>query len=641
MALEDEVRTLVQLVGHREYLANAQQVAGANEEMAASTETLGRNMERTTKRGYLMNQALFTLRRMTYAVTLATVATGVAALDLGWKYNNAMQQAQVALRPVFDTTQALQKELTGLYNFTKYTPFQFKDVTTAFRLLYASFHPLGISVATTNDTLKALTDQLSYAGKVSPGSLQRVSLALQHMANQGHLTGYAVNQLSRDGIQMGAVLRKEFKLTGEQIHNIGQLGIPTLDVLKAIIHYTETTKGPMDAARRLALGTLHGQFTTFKDNLGQIMGAVEKGFFHRFQSGLTRMNNFFNSIADQMQGRHSLTGLVSVIDMKVSPTSHGVLMFWRQLSGAVEGFFKFFTRLIGSLATSETVWGMLYIALALLNGAFKFLNANSRVITDLLQILLPMWVAWHIYLKAAAFWTAALSFEEAVLTKKTKDLTFAQAIMRLWLDRAIYTEKIGIGVMLLYGTALQGVSTALAWARLMLAQFLVGLEITNTSLLVGLTAVFWPVALLAVFVLLIDKVKAFRDEAEKALKLMQLSGGSAPWTNSKGGVNWQNVLLGGKVHLGIHNPFKGKLWGFADGGTVASTGTYMVGERGPELVTLPQGAQVTSNEAVPGFNRKEAWMASSRQPIQIILKLNERVLETVMTEIDTDRTARA
>jgi len=151
------------------------------------------------KRSYLMNQALFTVRRMLYGTTLAFVAAGAMAFKWGFQFNSAMQQARVALAPVFGSTKALNKELDYLFNFTKYTPFQFKDVTSAFRMLYAAFHPLGISVATTNLTIKSLTDSLSYAGKTAPGQLNRAALALQHMAYQGHLTGYAVNQLSRDG----------------------------------------------------------------------------------------------------------------------------------------------------------------------------------------------------------------------------------------------------------------------------------------------------------------------------------------------------------------------------------------------------------------------------------------------------------
>jgi hypothetical protein len=47
---------------------------------------------------------------------------------------------------------------------------------------------------------------------------------------------------------------------------------------------------------------------------------------------------------------------------------------------------------------------------------------------------------------------------------------------------------------------------------------------------------------------------------------------------------------------GLGNFFKGKVPGFADGVRNFSGGLAVVGERGPELVNLPKGADVFSNE---------------------------------------------
>lgn len=615
--------------------------------MEADTARLGRSMETAGKRGWIMNQALFTMRRLVYGTTLALGASGFMALRWGWQFNSAMQQAQVALRPVFGSTAALNKELNDLFNFTKYTPFQFKDVTSAFRMLYSSFHPLGIDVATTNATLKALTDNLAYSGKTSPGQLQRVSLALQHMANQGHLTGYAVNQLSRDGVNMSAVLRKEFGLTGDQIHKIGTLGIPTIDVLKAIIRYTETTKGPMDAARRLALGSFHGQFTTFKDNMGQIMGAVEKGWFNRLQGFLTRTNAFFNTLAGAMKGGGGITGIITAIDAKLTPSSHSVLMFWHQLRGAVHDFWAVLSTLLGDLARSQILWGLVYVGLSLIHGVLWFLIPQMHIITGALTILLPMWLAWHVYLKLAAIWTGILAFEEAVLTKKTKELTFAQMLWRLWLDRSIYTEKIGIATHLIYATILEQVTLA-QWSfagaidasifRLkMLRLGMLGLAGLAISAIVLLT--------------LIPRAKKNPDPnapsnvpVQHGLAGLPLVGGFFSQVGAAS--DWlyyhtygSRTNGGGRApRITPRNPaWNGRLPHLAAGGW--GSGLTWVGENGPELLNLPHGSYVTPNHQAVAAG--SGPMLSSRQPIEIVLKVGERVLERIMTEIDTDRTARA
>lgn len=53
---------------------------------------------------------------------------------------------------------------------------------------------------------------------------------------------------------------------------------------------------------------------------------------------------------------------------------------------------------------------------------------------------------------------------------------------------------------------------------------------------------------------------------------------------------------------GLFGGFGGILGAFADGGTVGATGSYLVGEEGPEVVTLPAGAHVTPNDKLGGTN---------------------------------------
>jgi hypothetical protein len=61
------------------------------------------------------------------------------------------------------------------------------------------------------------------------------------------------------------------------------------------------------------------------------------------------------------------------------------------------------------------------------------------------------------------------------------------------------------------------------------------------------------------------------------------------------GFNAIKNVVGGKMS-NIGNFFKGKIPGFADGVRNFSGGLAVVGERGPELVNLPKGADVFTNE---------------------------------------------
>jgi hypothetical protein len=64
---------------------------------------------------------------------------------------------------------------------------------------------------------------------------------------------------------------------------------------------------------------------------------------------------------------------------------------------------------------------------------------------------------------------------------------------------------------------------------------------------------------------------------------------------------------------------------FADGGTVSSAGTYLVGERGPELAHLPRGSSVVPNENIKGALAEGAFGQVDMQPV--ITALNAMTAE--------------
>lgn len=68
----------------------------------------------------------------------------------------------------------------------------------------------------------------------------------------------------------------------------------------------------------------------------------------------------------------------------------------------------------------------------------------------------------------------------------------------------------------------------------------------------------------------------------------------------------------------------GSYIGYANGGTVDADGTYMVGERGPEAVYLPRGANVISN----------SQLRSAPQPVTIVVNIAGRnVAEAILPDI--------
>jgi tape measure domain-containing protein len=374
MAVPGEVIINTRLMGWREVVAGLQAEAESLIELGAASMTAGRAMKETNERSFVLNQGVFTARRVLYAGSLAFLAMGAAALKMGWDFNSAMQTSMVALKPVLGSVRATRNELNYLFRQSAFTPFQFKDITIAFRQMLAGFKGTGLSVKETNQALFAMIDALSYAGRTSPGALNRVSVALQHMMNLGHITGQTINQLSRDGIQISQALRKELGLSQDQIHNIGRMNIDSATAMRAIVKYIETTPGFMRAAFRQATQTLQGAFTTFKDLLSQAVGNAQSGLF----GGVTK---FFQSVDLALKPVYSrknqpvtLFDMAKAIDQVVSPKSHAMMNLFHDIGTALQSLGQIFHSLFQTFKESRAIWTGVAVAFGVLNIALQTFN---------------------------------------------------------------------------------------------------------------------------------------------------------------------------------------------------------------------------------------------------------------------------
>lgn len=587
-----------------------------------ATELTGRQALIASRRSWLMNQALFTMRRLLYGTTLGLIAAGAAAFKMGMDYNRAMQEARVALTPFFHDNVALNDILNQLWTIAKYTPFQIRDMTLAFRQMYPAMKGIGMTGQQTVDVLSALIDALSISGRVTPASLNRVAIALQHMAFQGRLTGMSVLQLARDGIPMYAILRKEFGLTGEQMHKIGALGIPANAAMAAIIRYIRTTPGYANAARRQALMTFTGLFSTFKDNISKTMGLAEKGWFRGLQNMTRNADSWFNQLNANLARTHDL---FVALDQTITPRSHRLLRVWRLLQRAmhdlwtnVKALFTVFTQ---NNAVLVTVVGLLWAAATVLHIAAR----TTWIWVPGLQLL----VAWLILAKAAAIGAAIATYE----------FTGSQALAVFWSNletlaiAALYLWDGLLTVRRLFATAVLWAYTAatIAWAfatdAATIAAYASAAAIwaMNVALYanpIGII-ILAVIALTAGLVILYFKWKKFHDAVNATARwlyahwyilalipvigpfvagtvvivrnihrivgwlqrLVDWAKRAAHWLGRLNPVNWA------RKGLGLAGRAAG-LVGLAGGGTVVRGGSFMVGERGREIVTLPGGAAV-------------------------------------------------
>jgi Tape measure protein len=643
-----EIRINTYLAGVRRFLASAQAEAAALAELGLATKGVGYEMERTTRRSWLMNQSLFTARRLVYGTTLAMIAAGGVAIKMGFSFNSAMQSARVALAPVRNELGSVNELLMRLFNFTKYTPFQFKDVTIAFRQMYLGMRTIGISSDTVLMTLHSITDALSATGRTSPGALNRVAVALQHMAYLGHLTGQVVMQLARDGLPIYAALNKELGLTGDQIHHIGNLGISSQTALAALNRYIESTPGFMNAARRQALGTLHGLFTTFKDNVAQTMGLAERGWFHSLQRMAVGMNAWFDRLNRSLSKTHSL---VRSLDATLTPQSHVILRLWGLIEGVLHDAWYIFKTLVTTVATSKSIWAALLGALIILRVTLYAIAHTTAIWVPLLKILIPLLIAYWIWTKAIAtyetlYWMAVRlsilwDFRKLRVTNFLIDAQRAYTVATVGSIRAENGQFIAMS-----RTEKQILRLRRSYIALMAGE-------EGAALAMG-TIVTAAILVIGVLVVLYFRWKRFHDLVNATAKflynhwyILALIPIVGPFVAGmvlmihywKTFVGWVKTAVHwlGRIHiphfhlphLGFHFP------GAAGGGTVINQGSVLVGERGPEVLSLPRGAQIAPLS--PAFSMAGGW---GNRPIQIQLLVDGRVLAEVVARHQTNVNAR-
>jgi tape measure domain-containing protein len=660
-------------------------------------------MDNATRRSNLYTQALFTARRVTYAGTLALLAAGAAVLKLGFNYQSALQQAYVALHPVFKSTQALNTELQYLYRYSAFTPFQFKDVTVAFRQLYAALkyapgvnNPLDLA----NKTVKSIVDSLSYAGKLTPSTLQRASLALQHMAYSGRLTGYAVNQLARDGIPIIPVLNKELGVTGDQLHRIGAANIPVLQTLEALNKFTATAPGFRDAAFNQATKTLHGTYTTFKDLLSQASASGSAGTFFGLQGFFKKVDDYIYKGYVKRGKTLTMEDFFKGVNQAISPNTGIVLNFFYLLQGVMQGVG------LTLLALKYAIVAILFPLRIFMIGG-DGLKWQFRALGIILGVYLTLLLLYKSRLYAVAIaegiHTIAMRIKAAVMlvasvattayTLVTESAAFASIALALAEYRATAAILIAAAAMKgqiiltgIWEAAMGLFATATAAATIAVD----GFAAAWLTLDVAIPILGWIALAATGFYLLYTRWAAFRHLVDDTLNwakthwqlLAPILFGpfglaavmitrflNAILRVAKSVYNWfsGHSLIGAFTglpgaflgHLGLPGlpgskkgggggwtgtaesalRFAGGVFGIpglAGGGLVSRGGLSWVGERGPELLNLPSGASVTPSSVTGVGSGFNVNVKVMPQPIVF----DSRQVGLAMAQVITDIEAR-
>jgi hypothetical protein len=639
---------LLRLRGAAEYIGQMEAASKAQLDFARKTRAAAMATQQLTRRTWLQNQALFTLRRYAFYGTLAVTGLAVEIVRLGFSYQNALQTSRVALAPVITSTGALNRELQELYGIAALSPFLFKDTVVAFRQMYAAFHPLGISVEFTNKTIQALIDALSYAGRTTPSALNRVSVALQHMAFLGRLNGQTVLQLARDGLPIYAALHKQLGLTADQMHRIGDLGIDSQTALRALIRYINTTPGYMGAALRQANQTLSGSWAQFRDILSQAAGGTVAGSFTGLHRILFGINKELAPLI-QRQKPIGMLDLVNAIDHQLTPSTHIIINSFQFLKGVIQGLAFQFVAL-------ATVLRFFLYPLNLILGATRANTIAFRLLGVITSFLITLWIIGRIVALRQALALDAMIFKTFVLAAATKIL----AIANLDLDTILLTVMYKYEAMsaMIFGRLIPAFTTWIAemWAAvppLTAINILTGVGIfLAVAAAIALLAIYWKtwthwLVVAAewvwknwkymMFFLLV--IPAFGPLIVIVGTLVKYWSDIAHWISTATDALGRFVGLFGKIGKGIWGHTLGRIPGLQSGG-VTHGGPVVVGERGPEIAIPPRGTRIIPHSQVAAF----AGGAMPEIRVHVYpqaINFDSRKIGEVISTVKTDKQARA
>ena len=212
-----------------------------------------------TRRHFAQVRAASDLAAMALGGLAASAgAAGLAAVRLAGQ----LEQAEIAFETLLGSGEAAKAFLDDLADFAARTPFDFKGIQDASRLLLA----FGFQAEAVLPIVGALGDATAALGG-STAELEGVVRALGQIQTKGRVSTEELLQLAERGIPVFQILQEKLGLTGEQLGNIGQLGIDAATGITAILEgLSERFGGAMERQSR----TLLGLWSSVLDNVSLI-----------------------------------------------------------------------------------------------------------------------------------------------------------------------------------------------------------------------------------------------------------------------------------------------------------------------------------------------------------------------------------
>jgi len=571
MSPEQNVVINLILAGKNRTLAGIAEVKTALGSLSTATHRQAQLTALQTRRAWALNQALFTMRRVLFGLTVGFLAMGVVILKWGFDFNKQMNEARVGLEGFIGTTQEINKELTDIYRLAAITPFNFPEILQATRRLI----PYNQNLQEVNSTVEALTNTLSAQGVASNQYLTRATLQFAHILALGRVTGQQVNALARDNIPLTIMLAHYYGVSTARVQELVKQGlVPAADATKALIAYQKTA-GYEGKNFAMATRTLSGAWATFQDIMRFSVGRGEQGLFNKVRVALTQISL---AMLPLIKGNKPITiyMIAQALDTALSPKTHVIIYLFSFFKGLVEG-------LVGSFYVFFMIINRFMRVFNKIPGVAHHANIGLRLLGILTGILIARTIIWTGVMFAASLMSLIYAATVDILSTAWLYYTF---------------------VLSFAGIVTVGMAAAIAGIIVVILLLVVGLvvlyfrwkrfhDIVN-RFASWLYSHWYVLSMIPVFGPMIEMIVVvirYWDQLSGAIKK------AYDWA-----VRFRNAVRGEPGHKRWYQKSGLDLirGAFAGGGTANMAGSYLVGERGPEVVHLPRGATVSPNAAMAG-----------------------------------------
>ncbi len=328
MGANENITWWQEIRGTAAVIRNLEASRAATLRLGSAQAVQGRAAEEAAHRGFLLNQVVFTGRRLLYAGTLATIAFAGAMGALGFQFNLTMESNRVALNHFLGSASLTTKELNYLYQVAAKTPFEFADVTSAAR----KFLAFGYTLQQTNKYLNVIGDTVAGIGG-SSADIEGLVTVFGQIQATGRVMGQDMLQLSQRGIPALQILRRELGLTSQQMGNIGNLAIPASVAIPALMRGMDKI---FHGAAREQSRTLRGQLSTLHDYAAQLMGTLTLPMFNRFRNHIIpQLGGMVQEMQKAAKAGASTTDIVAIADRHLGAGGR-LLNFYKLFSNILE-----------------------------------------------------------------------------------------------------------------------------------------------------------------------------------------------------------------------------------------------------------------------------------------------------------------